>query len=82
MMKKENKDSEKYVTVINVNYLQDTIKKLINKKCSYIFVSSKQKLQEFKEWKIIMQQKFNACTYLALIKKASSFKIRHLIVWG
>lgn len=82
MTKKDNKDSERYVTVTNVNYLQDTIKKLVNKKCCYIVVNSKQKLQDFKEWKIIMQQIFNDSTYLALIKKASSFQICDVIFLG
>lgn len=82
MTEKEDKDLERYVTVSNINYLQDTIKKLANKKCSYIVVSSKQKLQDFKEWKIIMQQKFNDSTYLALMKKASSFQMCYVIFLG
>lgn len=67
----ENYESEKFVTVTNVNYLQNTMKALANKKYSYIIVSSLKKLQDIKDWKIITQQKLNNDSYLSLMKKVN-----------
>lgn len=65
----EYDETGKFITVTNVNYLQETIKSLRKKTVSYIIVCSKQKLQDFKDWKIITQQKFDDNNYLVLIKK-------------
>jgi len=67
----ENYESGKFITVTNVNYLQNTMNALANKKCSYIIVSSLKKLQDIKEWKIITQQKLNNDSYLSLMKKVN-----------
>jgi len=64
-------ESGKFITVTNVNYLQNTMKALANKKCSYIIVSSSKKLQDIKDWKIITQQKLNNDSYLSLMKKVN-----------
>lgn len=69
----EADESGRFITVTNVNYLQDTTRALANKKCSYIIVCSKQKLKELKDWKIIIQQKFNDSNYLSFIKKVIEF---------
>lgn len=61
--------SGSFITITNVNYLQETSKALANKTLSYIIVCSKQKLQNFKDWKIITQQKFEDNNYLVLMKK-------------
>lgn len=65
-------ETAKFLTVTNVNYLKDTMKTLSKKKESYIFVGSKQKLEDFKNWKVITQQKFNDDNYLGLIKKVNN----------
>ncbi|XP_060835401.1 fatty acid synthase-like [Rhopalosiphum padi] len=62
-------ESGRFITVTNVNYLQDTTRALANKKNSFIVVCSLNKLQELKEWKIIMQQEFNNNSCLTLMKK-------------
>jgi len=61
--------------VTNVNYLQDTIRALVNIKCSYIIVCSKKKLQDLKDWKIITQQRFDNNSCLGLMKK-----VNHIII--
>lgn len=58
-----------FITVTNFCYLQETIKSLSNKKFSYIVTRSTHKLEHLKDWKIVIQQKFNNDTYLTLIKK-------------
>lgn len=65
----EYDESGSFITVTNVNYLQETSKALSNKTLSYIVVCSKQKLQDFKNWKIITQEKFEDNNYLVLMKK-------------
>lgn len=67
----EDDETGRFVTVTNDNCLQDTTRVLANKKCSYIIVYSKQRLQDLNDWKIIMQQKLNDNNYLALIKKVN-----------
>lgn len=67
----EHDETGRFIMVTNVNYLHDTIQVLANKKCSYIIVCSEQKLQDLKNWTIIMQQNFNDMSYLALIKKVN-----------
>ncbi|CAH1725990.1 unnamed protein product [Aphis gossypii] len=65
----KNDESRRFITVTNVNYLQDTTRALVNLKCSYIIVCSKQKLQDLKDWKIITQQQFDNKCCLGLMKK-------------
>eukprot|EP00102_Acyrthosiphon_pisum_P016442 XP_008187406.1 PREDICTED: fatty acid synthase-like [Acyrthosiphon pisum] len=65
----ENDESRKLITVTNVNYLQDTMRALVNIKCGYIIVCSKKKLQDLKDWKIITQQRFDNNNCLGLMKK-------------
>ncbi|CAI6347084.1 unnamed protein product [Macrosiphum euphorbiae] len=62
-------ESARFITVSNVNYLQDTTRALANKKNSFIIVSSLKKLQELKDWKIITQQEFDNNKCLTLMKK-------------
>lgn len=57
--------------VTNVDNINDTINVLASKKSCYIIVYSKEKLQDFKNWKVIMQQKFDGISHLALIKKVN-----------
>lgn len=64
----------RFITVTNVEYLQNTIQSLVNKKYSYVVVCSKKKLQDIKNWKIITQHKFNDTSYLAMIKKVNHVK--------
>lgn len=68
----EDDESGTFITVTNINYLQDTTKSLTNKKCAYIILSSKHKLQDLKEWKAVTQQKYD-CHYLILLKKVINF---------
>lgn len=56
----------------NVNYIQDTMRALVNIKCSYIIVCSKQILRDFKDWKIITQQQFDDDITLGLFKKVNN----------
>jgi len=51
--------------------LQDTTRALANKKNSFIIVCSLKKLQEFKDWKIIIQQEFDNNNCLTLMKKVN-----------
>lgn len=67
----EDDESGKFITVTNIDYLHDTTKSLVNKKCSYIIVCSKQKFQNLKGWKIIIQQKLNDNNHLALMTKVN-----------
>jgi len=69
----EDDETGRFITVTNVNYLQDTMKVLANKKCSYIIVCSTKKLQDLKDWKIITQQNLNNNSYLSLMKKVNLF---------
>lgn len=64
-----NDESEKFIAVTNVDNLRDTAEVLGNKKNSYMIVCSKQKCQEFQDWKIIVQQKFDDNRFLTLMKK-------------
>lgn len=64
-------DSGSFITVSNVNYLQDTTRALANKKNSFIIVCSLKKLQELKDWKIITQQEFDDNNCLTLMKKVN-----------
>jgi len=64
-------ESGRFITVTNVNYLQDTSRALANKKNSFIVVCSLKKLQEFKDWKIIIQHEFNNNSCLTLMKKVN-----------
>lgn len=61
-----------FLTVTNVNYLQDTMKALSNKKESYIIVCSKHKLGDITDWKVITQQKLDDNNYLVLMKEVNS----------
>ncbi|XP_026822789.1 fatty acid synthase-like, partial [Rhopalosiphum maidis] len=65
----ENDESRRFITVTNVNYLQDTTRALVNIKCSFIIVCSENKLKDLKDWKIITQQKFDNNCCLGLMKK-------------
>jgi len=67
----ENCESEKFITVTNVNCLQDTIKSLANIKYSYIILCSIKKPQDLKDWKIITQQEFDNNNCLTLMKKVN-----------
>lgn len=68
-----NKDEqEKFIAVTNVENLQATAEVLGNKKNSYMIVCSKQKCQDFQDWKIIVQQKFDDIRFLTLMKKVRS----------
>lgn len=69
----EDYEFGRFVTVTDENYLQDTIKTLENIKHSYVIVCSKQKIQEFKDWKVIIHQKFDDNSYLVLMKKVNCF---------
>lgn len=62
-------NSERFIAVTNVSYLQETTKALASKKCSYIILYSKQILQEYNDWKIIAQNKFDDDYYIALMSK-------------
>ncbi|XP_016657076.1 fatty acid synthase isoform X4 [Acyrthosiphon pisum] len=62
-------ESARFITVSNVNYLQDTMRALANKKNIFIIVCSLKKLQEPKDWKIITQQEFDNNSCLTLMKK-------------
>lgn len=64
-------ESGRFVTVTNVNYLQDTTKSLANKRNSYVIVWSRQQIHHLKDWKTITQRKFNENGYLALMKKVN-----------
>lgn len=64
-----NNESEKFIAVTNIENLRDTTEVLGNKKNSYMIVCSKQKCQEFQDWKIIVQQKFDDNRFLTLMKK-------------
>lgn len=67
-----NDESEKFIAVTNMKHLQDTAEVLGNKKNCYMIVCSKQKCQEFQDWKIIVQQKFDDNIFLTLMKKVRS----------
>lgn len=73
----EDYELGRFVTVTNAHYLQDTMKILENIKFSYIIVYSKQKIQEFKDWKVIIYQKFDDNSYLVLMKKVNRFFFNH-----
>lgn len=62
-------ETGRFITVTNFSYLQNTTKAFDNKKCSYIIVYSKEKLSDYKNWSIIVQNQFNDIRYVALMKK-------------
>ncbi|VVC44020.1 Acyl transferase/acyl hydrolase/lysophospholipase,Acyl transferase,Malonyl-CoA [Cinara cedri] len=65
----EDDESGQFILVTSWNYLKYTTEYLADKKCCYIIVCSKQKCQNFNDWKIIIQQQFNGDIYLTLMKK-------------
>lgn len=69
----EDYELGRFVTLTNANSLQNTMKTLENIKCCYIIVCSNQKMQKFKDWKIIIHQKFDDNSYLVLMKKVNCF---------
>ncbi|KAF0755952.1 fatty acid synthase-like isoform X1 [Aphis craccivora] len=73
-------ESGRFITVTNVNYLQDTSRALANKKNSFIVVCSLKKLQEFKDWKIIIQHEFNNNSCLTLMKKTVSLEKNSIFI--
>lgn len=77
----EDDQSGKFITVTNFDYLHNTTKSLANKKCSYIIVCSKQKLQDLKDWKIIIQQSLNDNNHLALMKKVNQLHFVNITLY-
>lgn len=71
----EDDESGIFITVTNVNYLQDTTKTLARKTRSYIIVCANRKIEDLKDWKTITQQRFNENSYLALMKRV---KVKYL----
>jgi len=71
----EDNESGIFITVTNVNYLQDTVKALARKTRCNVIVCANQKIEDLKDWKIITQQRFNENSYLALMKRV---KVKYL----
>lgn len=71
-------ESGRFISVTNVDYIQDTMKSLANKTNSFIIVCSKQKLKNYKDWKIIIQQQINDTDYLALMRRVNYVLIRYI----
>uniref|UniRef100_A0A2H8TDM0 Fatty acid synthase n=1 Tax=Melanaphis sacchari TaxID=742174 RepID=A0A2H8TDM0_9HEMI len=73
-------ESGMFITVTNVNYLHDTVRALANKKNSVIVVCSLKKLQELKEWKIVMQQEFENNSCLTFMKKIVKLEKNNIFI--
>lgn len=67
----EDDESGRFIAVTNWNHLLYTAESLVGKAWGYIIVCSKEKCQDFKDWKIIIQQQFNSKFYLTLMIKVS-----------
>jgi len=64
----------RFITVTNVDNMQETTKALAKKDRSYVIVCANRTIRDCNDWKIIAQQKLNETSYLALMTKVRGFE--------